>query len=103
MAKDIILSDNQFAEIHDHIKIFLILPLIHSEHISDIRLAQTICNKYFGYPYDWMYSLKGILKNHTDRILLFGRIPERQVKKGRQNTAKETAYLQNVTFSQNWK
>mmetsp|Transcript_36840 Transcript_36840/g.32550 ORF Transcript_36840/g.32550 Transcript_36840/m.32550 type:complete len:219 (+) Transcript_36840:80-736(+) len=102
MTKDIIQSID-FESIHDHLKIFLILPLIHSEDISDIKLAQSLCNKHLTYPYDWIYSLKGILTNHSDRILLFGRIPERQSKKGENNTEKEKIYLQNITFSQKWK
>merc|ERR1712130_69809 len=103
MTKKIISSKEQFDKMHDHIKIFLILPLIHSENILDVKLAQSLCDQHFIYPYDWNYSLKGICKNHYDRVTLFGRIPERQKKRGKENTQKEKAYLKTVTFSQSWK
>ena len=63
-----ILIDNNINDISTHFQIFILMPLIHSENINDIKLAKKYINKLYSYPYEWCFSIKGILQNHFDRI-----------------------------------
>lgn len=78
------------------IKITCILVYIHSEDIVDLSMVKTLLEKIQegmrNYPVI-MSALKGIAKNHSDRMTMFGRIPERNKYLNRQSTDTELAFL----------
>ena len=80
-------------------KFFLILPLIHSEDISDHIFAHKICNLLLkAHP-----SIKNIKKQfdyHTAPIKKFGRYPHRNKVLQRKSTKEEELFL--LTKNTSW-
>ena len=78
------------------IRITCILVYIHSEDIEDLSIVNTLLEKIHetmrNYPVI-MTALKGIAKNHRDRMTMFGRIPERNRFLNRPSTDTELAFL----------
>ena len=73
-------------------KFFLVLPLIHSEDISDHIFAYKICDSFLKtHP-----KIENIIKQfdyHTFPIKKFGRYPHRNKVLGRKSTEEEEAFL----------
>jgi uncharacterized protein (DUF924 family) len=73
-------------------KFFLILPLIHSEDISDHVFANNLCDAYLkshpGYE-----KIKKQFNYHTLPIKKFGRYPHRNKVLGRKSTQDEKDFL----------
>jgi uncharacterized protein (DUF924 family) len=90
---------NDFDNLFFGFQLTITLCLIHSENINDLYIAKQLItkiknNKYCDYR---LYnSLRSIFNNHYDRILLFGRIPERNKFLHRISTHNETVYLNNI-------
>ena len=78
----------------------VLICLIHSEQIEHLDLVKSLIQEYLvGHPSidsNLLTSLNGIVKNHYDRIQLFGRIPERNGRIGRPSTAAEIAFMNAV-------
>lgn len=70
----------------------IIICLIHSENIEYHHLAKTLFDKLNTYP-TLIDKLKVIMTNHSDRITLFGRIPERNKYLNRPSTNEELCYM----------
>ena len=71
------------AQVHDHMKLFFQLPLMHSEHLAD----QLKC-------VEWMKG-DDFAKDHCAVVQKYGRYPGRNAVMGRTNTAEEAEYLKN--------
>lgn len=78
----------------------IIICLIHSEKLDHLNLAQSLINRHLARNSMMdpriLESLNGIAKNHTDRILLFGRIPERNRWIGRESKPEELIYMRSI-------
>ena len=74
-------------------KLYLILPLIHSENINDHVFAHSLCETYLKiHPqYD---DIKKTFKYHTIAIKKFGRYPHRNKILNRKTTAEEKKFLE---------
>lgn len=99
LCLSLINSDN-YIKLPLHIKITLMICLIHSENAENQNLAKKLfqdINK-FDHRNEWdiLNSLKLIIDRHNDRIDLFGRIPERNSIIGRASTEKELIFLKNI-------
>ena len=78
------------------IKVSCILVYIHSEDIHDLEKVNEYINKIsseMGNFPSVFTALKGVAKNHYDRMIMFGRIPERNILLNRKSTAEEESYL----------
>jgi len=73
-------------------RFFMILPLIHSEEITDHDMAYYLLNKYLREHEDYV-QIKKFWKDHTKAIRLFHRYPHRNKILERQSTDEELAFL----------
>lgn len=83
-----------------HVNIFIILSFCHQElketHIECSKLIQIIKDKYVKKYFQIVNILSQIYQNHYDRILLFGRIPERNIILNRPSTEEEKVFINNL-------
>ena len=77
---------------------FMILPLIHSEEITDHDMAYYLLNKYLIGHEDF-HKIKKFWKDHTKAIRQFHRYPHRNEILGRQSTEEEVAFLKGPNSS----
>ena len=79
-------------------RFFMLLPLIHSEEISDHEMAYYLLNKYLreneGYN-----KIKKFWQDHTKVIRLFHRYPHRNKILGRESTEEEIEFLKGSNSS----
>lgn len=73
-------------------KLFLILPLIHSEDISDHIFANKLCETYLKLHPDYE-NIKKQFEYHTYPIKRFGRYPHRNKVMARETTIEEKEFL----------
>jgi uncharacterized protein (DUF924 family) len=73
-------------------RFFMILPLIHSEEITDHDMAYYLLNKYLR-EHEGYVQIKKFWKDHTKAIQLFHRYPHRNKVLGRESTEEELAFL----------
>ena len=73
-------------------RFFMILPLIHSEEITDHDMAYYLLNKYLREHEDYV-QIKKFWKDHTKAIKLFHRYPHRNKILERESTEEELAFL----------
>ena len=73
-------------------RFFMILPLIHSEEITDHDMAYYLLNKYLREHEDYV-QIKKFWKDHTKAIRLFHRYPHRNKILERESTDEELAFL----------
>ena len=73
-------------------RFFMILPLIHSEEITDHDMAYYLLNKYLK-EHEGYAQIKKFWKDHTKAIKQFHRYPHRNKVLGRESTEEELAYL----------
>ena len=73
-------------------RFFMILPLIHSEEITDHDMAYYLLNKYLR-EHDEYVKIKKFWQDHTKVIRLFHRYPHRNKILGRESSEEELAYL----------
>jgi uncharacterized protein (DUF924 family) len=79
-------------------RLSLVLVYIHSEDVADVArvealLARVKASPEFGRYSEVWPSMTGIATNHRDRMLLLGRVPERNQWLGRASTQQELAYM----------
>tara|TARA_B100001115_G_C15773708_1_gene379911 strand:+ start:357 stop:920 length:564 start_codon:yes stop_codon:yes gene_type:complete len=73
-------------------RLFMLLPLIHSEEISDHEMAYYLLNKYLR-EHEGYYKIKKSWKDHTHVIRLFHRYPHRNEILERESTEEELEFL----------
>jgi uncharacterized protein (DUF924 family) len=73
-------------------RFFMILPLIHSEEITDHDMAYYLLNKYLR-EHEGYVKIKKFWQDHTKAIRLFHRYPHRNKILGRESTEEEIAFL----------
>lgn len=69
-------------------RLFVYLPLQHSEDLADQRLGVALCRERTGDP-----EHAGYAERHLRIVERFGRFPHRNAVLGRQSTAEEEAFL----------
>ena len=79
-------------------KFFMILPLIHSEEITDHDMAYYLLNKYLTEHEDF-HKIKKFWKDHTKTIRQFHRYPHRNEILGRDSTEEEVTFLKGPNSS----
>ena len=73
-------------------RFFMILPLIHSEEITDHEMAYYLLDKYLK-NHSEITDIKKFWKDHTKAIRKFHRYPHRNKILGRQSTPEEIQFL----------
>ena len=73
-------------------KLFFLLPLLHSEEISDHTYVHNLSNAHLK-NHPQITLIKSSWKNHTDVIKKFKRYPHRNKVLERQSTLEETEFL----------
>ena len=73
-------------------RFFMILPLIHSEEITDHDMAYYLLNKYLK-EHEGYVQIKKFWKDHTKAIRQFHRYPHRNKILERESTEEELAFL----------
>ena len=76
---------------HDQ-RLFMLLPLIHSEEITDHDMAYYLLSKYLR-EHENYNQIKKFWKDHTNAIKRFYRYPHRNKILGRESTEEEIAFL----------
>jgi uncharacterized protein (DUF924 family) len=87
---------NVYERLHFCVKLTVIICLIHSENIVDHNNVQLKIHELVNDPLcdkNIFRSLYNISINHLERIVLFGRIPERNKFLSRTSTDEERAYI----------
>lgn len=73
-------------------RLFMLLPLIHSEEITDHEMAYYLLDKYLKDHSD-LIEIKKFWKDHTKAIRKFHRYPHRNKILGRESTQEEIKFL----------
>ena len=73
-------------------KLFFLLPLLHSEEISDHTYAHNLSNAHLK-DHPQITLIKSSWKDHTEVIKRFKRYPHRNKALDRQSTSKEIEFL----------
>ena len=76
----------------------MLLPLIHSEEITDHDMVYYLLDKYLKDHPD-LVSIKKSWKDHTLAIKRFHRYPHRNLVLGRKSTTEETKFLNQANSS----
>ena len=79
-------------------RLFMLLPLIHSEEISDHEMAYYLLNKYL-IEHEGYYEIKKFWQDHTKVIRQFHRYPHRNEILGRESTEEELEFLRGPNSS----
>ena len=79
-------------ELDNSEKLFMLLPLIHSEEIIDHERAYKLLDKYL-IDHPEIKTIKKFWIDHTNVIKKFSRYPHRNKVLGRQSTAEEIKFL----------
>ena len=79
-------------------RFFMLLPLIHSEEISDHDMAYYLLNKYLKEHEDYI-KIKKFWQDHTKVLREFHRYPHRNEILGRESTEEEIEYLKGPNSS----
>lgn len=85
-------------KLNNNEKFFLILPLIHSEDISDHIFAHQLCNAFLK-SHPQIDNIKKQFDYHTTPIKKFGRYPHRNKILERKSTKEEEIFLLNPNSS----
>ena len=98
----LIVNDSVYAgyleAMNESQRFFMVLPLIHSEEITDHDMAYYLLNKYLAEHEDF-HKIKKFWKDHTKAIRLFHRYPHRNKVLGRVSTDEEIAFLNSPNSS----
>ena len=73
-------------------KFFMLLPLIHSEEITDHEMAYHLLDKYLK-DHSGLTDIKKFWQDHTKAIRRFHRYPHRNKILGRKSTPEEIKFL----------
>ena len=79
-------------------RFFMILPLIHSEEITDHDMAYYLLNKYLREHEEYV-KIKKFWQDHSKVIRQFHRYPHRNNDLGRESTEEEIAFLKGPNTS----
>ena len=79
-------------------RFFMILPLIHSEEITDHEMAYYLLDKYLK-DHSGIAEIKKFWKDHTKAIRKFHRYPHRNQVLGRKSTFEEIEFLKESNSS----
>ena len=79
-------------------RFFMLLPLIHSEEISDHEMAYYLLNKYLR-EHEGYNQIKKFWKDHTKVIRQFHRYPHRNKILNRESTEEEIEFLKGPNSS----
>ena len=79
-------------------RFFMLLPLIHSEEISDHEMAYYLLNKYLR-EHEGYNEIKKFWQDHTKAIRQFHRYPHRNKILGRESTGEEIEFLKSPDSS----
>ena len=79
-------------------RFFMILPLIHSEEITDHDMAYYLLNKYLR-EHEGYVQIKKFWQDHTKAIRQFHRYPHRNKILGRESTEEEILFLKRPNSS----
>ena len=79
-------------------RFFMLLPLIHSEEISDHEMAYYLLNKYLR-EHEGYNKIKKFWQDHTKAIRQFHRYPHRNEILGRESTEEEKEFLKGPNSS----
>ena len=79
-------------------RFFMLLPLIHSEEISDHEMAYYLLNKYLR-EHEGYNKIKKFWQDHTKAIRQFHRYPHRNKILGRESTGEEIEFLKSPDSS----
>ena len=92
----LIVNDSVYAGFLDKMdqdqRFFMVLPLIHSEEITDHEMAYYLLDKYLK-DHSGITDIKKFWKDHTKVIRKFHRYPHRNKILGRQSTPEEIQFL----------
>ena len=98
----LIVNDSVYAGFLDEMdpnqKLFMLLPLIHSEEITDHDMAYYLLDKYLK-DHPQITQIKSSWKNHTLAIRKFHRYPHRNQVLGRKSTFEEIEFLKEPNSS----
>ena len=98
----LIVNDSVYAGFLDNMnedqKFFMILPLIHSEEITDHEMAYYLLGKFLKDHKD-LENIKKFWKDHTRAIKLFKRYPHRNKILERKSTQDEIEFLNKINSS----
>ena len=89
-------GDLEILDINE--KLFFLLPLLHSEEISDHTYVHNLSNAHLK-DHPQIALIKNSWKDHTDVIKKFKRYPHRNKVLGRQSTSKEIEFLNQTNSS----
>jgi uncharacterized protein (DUF924 family) len=79
-------------------RLFMLLPLIHSEEILDHEMAYFLLDKYLK-DHPGLVDIKKFWKDHTKAIRQFHRYPHRNKVLGRESTEQEIEFLKGPNSS----
>ena len=79
-------------------RFFMLLPLIHSEEISDHEMAYYLLSKYLR-EHEGYHKIKKFWQDHTRVIRIFHRYPHRNEILGRESTEEEIEFLKGPNSS----
>ena len=79
-------------------RLFMLLPLIHSEEILDHEMAYFLLDKYLR-DHPGLVDIKRFWKDHTKAIRQFHRYPHRNKVLGRESTEQEIEFLKGPNSS----
>jgi uncharacterized protein (DUF924 family) len=92
----LIVNDAVYAgflnEMDESQRFFMLLPLIHSEEITDHDMAYYLLDKFLK-DHSGLTDIKKFWKDHTTAIKRFHRYPHRNKILGRQSTQEEVEFL----------
>ena len=92
----LIVNDSVYAgyleSMNESERFFMILPLIHSEEITDHDMAYYLLNKYLREHEEYV-QIKKFWQDHTKAIRQFHRYPHRNKALGRESTQEEIYFL----------
>ena len=98
----LIVNDSVYAGFLDEMdqdqRLFMTLPLIHSEEITDHDMAYYLLDKFLK-DHPGLISIKKSWKDHTSVIKKFHRYPHRNKVLGRKSTPKEIEFLNQSSSS----
>ena len=93
-----IIANNFLDTMNESERLFALLPLIHSENISDHEKAYDLMNKYLK-NHSEIEKIKKFWLDHTVAIKRFGRYPHRNKVLGRESTEQEIEFLKGPNSS----
>ena len=98
----LIVNDAVYAGFLDEMdlsqKFFMILPLIHSEEITDHDMVYYLLDKYLK-DHSGLTDIKKFWQDHTKAIRKFHRYPHRNKILGRESTQEEVEFLEGPNSS----